>query len=119
MWGRTGVCSAILLRDEWGFDGAVISDWGGVHDTDQAISDGVDLEFGTGTNGLSASTRNAYDNYYLAYPYLQRIKSGVVGTRELDSKAANVLRLMFRTSMNTRKPFGRFTSLNMMRPQDA
>ncbi|MDE6489953.1 MAG: glycoside hydrolase family 3 C-terminal domain-containing protein [Muribaculaceae bacterium] len=98
-----------ILRDEWGFDGAVISDWGGVHDTDQAISNGMDLEFGSWTNGLSAGTRNAYDNYYLAYPYLQRIKSGQVGTDELDVKAANVLRLMFRTAMNTRKPFGRFT----------
>lgn len=99
-----------ILRDEWGFDGAVISDWGGIHDTDQAICDGVDLEFGTGTNGLSAGTRNAYDNYHLAYPYRQRIRSGAVGTAELDSKAANVLKLMFRTAMNTRKPFGRFTS---------
>lgn len=95
-----------ILRDEWGFDGVVISDWGGVHDTQQAIYNGLDLEFGSWTNGLSEGTKNAYDNYYLAYPYLKLIKEGKAGTKELDEKVSNILRLIFRTSMNTQKPFG-------------
>ena len=99
-----------ILRDEWGFDGVVVSDWGGVHDTDQAIRNGLDLEFGSWTNGLSAGTRNAYDNYFLAFPYLQRIKEGKVGTKELDEKVSNILRLIFRTSMDPNKPFGSLAS---------
>lgn len=99
-----------ILRGEWGFDGAVVSDWGGIHDTDQAIAHGIDLEFGSWTNGLTSGASNAYDNYYLALPYLQRIKAGKVGTKELDDKVRRVLRLMFRTSMNTRKPFGSMRS---------
>lgn len=95
-----------ILRDEWGFDGVVVSDWGGVHHTDQAIHNGLDMEFGTGTNGLSSGTRNAYDNYYLALPYLKLIKEGRVGVKELDEKVSNILRLIFRTSMNLNKPFG-------------
>ena len=95
-----------VLRDEWGFDGVVVSDWGGVHNTEQAIYNGMDLEFGSWTNGLSAGTRNAYDNYYLAFPYLKLIKEGKVGTKELDEKVSNVLRLIFRTSMDPHKPFG-------------
>ena len=95
-----------ILRDEWGFDGVVVSDWGGVHNTEQAIHNGMDLEFGSWTNGLSAGTRNAYDNYYLAFPYLKLIKEGKVGTKELDEKVSNVLRLIFRTSMDPHKPFG-------------
>ena len=95
-----------ILRDEWGFDGVVVSDWGGVHNTEQAIYNGLDLEFGSWTNGLSAGTRNAYDNYYLAFPYLKLIKEGKVGTKELDEKVSNILRLIFRTSMNPHKPFG-------------
>ncbi len=95
-----------ILRDEWGFDGVVVSDWGGVHNTEQAIYNGMDLEFGSWTNGLSAGTRNAYDNYYLAFPYLKLIKEGKVGTKELDEKVSNVLRLIFRTSMDPHKPFG-------------
>ena len=95
-----------ILRDEWGFDGVVVSDWGGVHDTEQAIYNGLDLEFGSWTNGLSAGTSNAYDNYYLAFPYLKLIKEGKVGTKELDEKVSNVLRLIFRTSMDPNKPFG-------------
>ena len=99
-----------ILRDEWGFDGAVISDWGGVHDTDQAIAHGVDIEYGWWTEGLSQCTPNAYDNYYLAYPYLKKIKSGEVGTEELDRKAANALRLIMRTAMNPYKPTGSLNS---------
>ena len=99
-----------ILRGEWGFDGAVVSDWGGVHNTEQAIAHGIDLEFGSWTNGLSSGASNAYDNYYLAMPYLQRIKEGKVGTKELDDKVRRVLRLMFRTCMNTRKPFGSMRS---------
>ncbi len=74
-----------ILRGEWGFDGVVVSDWGGTHDTDQAITNGLDMEFGSWTDGL-ANGSNAYDNYYLAMPYLERIKSGKVGTKELDEK---------------------------------
>ena len=99
-----------ILRNEWGFDGAVISDWGGVHDTDQAIAHGVDIEYGSWTDGLSQGTPNAYDNYYLAYPYLKKIKSGEVGTEELDRKAANALRLIMRTAMNPYKPTGSLNS---------
>jgi len=95
-----------ILRDEWGFDGAVISDWGGVHNTAKAITGGLDLEFGSWTNGLSEGKKNAYDSYYLADPYLKLISEGKVDTKELDKKAANVLRLIFRTAMNNEKPFG-------------
>lgn len=99
-----------ILKGEWGFDGVVISDWGGAHNTDQAIHNGLDLEFGTWTNGLSQGTRNAYDNYYLAYPYLKMIQEGKVGTDELDDKVRRVLRLQFRTNMNRQRPFGALCS---------
>ena len=99
-----------ILKGEWGFDGVVISDWGGAHDTEEAIHNGLDMEFGSWTDGLSDGTSNAYDNYYLATPYLKLIKEGKVGTRELDDKVRRVLRLIFRTSMNRNKPFGSLCS---------
>lgn len=99
-----------ILRKEWGFDGVVISDWGGVHDTPQAIIGGLDIEFGSWTNGLSEGAKNAYDDYYLATPYLNKILNGEVGSEELDARVANVLRLLFRTAMNTKKPFGSIAS---------
>lgn len=100
-----------ILKGEWGFDGVVVSDWGGVHDTKQAITNGLDMEFGSWTNGLSNGSSNAYDNYYLAQPYLQLIQSGKVGTKELDDKVRRILRLAFRTTMNTDRPFGSMLSL--------
>lgn len=103
-----------ILKGEWGYKGVVISDWGAVLDTNQAIHNGLDLEFGSWTNGLSKGTSNAYDNYYLAKPYLDLIKSGKVGTKELDDKVRRVLGLAYKTSMNRNKPFGSIASEDHM-----
>lgn len=99
-----------ILKGEWAFDGVVISDWGGVHNTDEAITNGLDIEFGSWTNGLNYGSSNAYDNYYLALPYLQRIQSGKAGTKELDDKVRRILRLAFRTTMDRNRPFGSILS---------
>lgn len=99
-----------ILKGEWGFDGAVISDWGATHDTMEAIKNGLDLEFGTGTDGLHSSGGNSYDNYHLAFPYLELIRNGTVGTEELDDKVRRVLRLNFRTAMNRDRGFGSLCS---------
>lgn len=89
-----------ILKRDWGFDGVVVSDWGGAHDTEQAIKNGLDMEFGTWTDGLTMGATNAYDNYYLARPYLKLIQEGKFTTRELDEKVRRVLRLFYRTTMN-------------------
>lgn len=95
-----------ILKGDWAFDGVVVSDWGGCHDTDQAVKNGLDIEFGSWTNGLSAGTSNAYDNYFLATPYIIGIQSGKYTTKELDDKVRRVLRLFFRTTMNRNRPHG-------------
>lgn len=99
-----------ILKGEWGFDGVVISDWGGTHNTMEAITNGLDMEFGSWTNGLSNGRSNAYDSYYLADPYLNLIKDGKVTTQELDDKVRRVLRLILRTEMNPKRPFGSLCS---------
>ena len=99
-----------ILKQEWGFDGVVISDWGGAHSTEEAITNGLDLEFGTWTDGLTMGATNAYDNYYLANAYKRLIKEGKFTTRELDEKVRRVLRLMFRTNMNRQRPYGSMCS---------
>ncbi len=99
-----------ILKGEWGFDGVVVSDWGGTHDTDEAIMNGLDMEFGTWTDGLKHGASNAYDNYYLALPYYNKIINGEVGTEELDDKVRRVLRLMFRTVMDRNRPIGNMCS---------
>ena len=95
-----------ILKGDWAFDGVVVSDWGGCHDTDQAVKNGLDMEFGSWTNGLSAGTSNAYENYFLATPYIIGIQSGKYTTKELDDKVRRVLRLFFRTTMNRNRPHG-------------
>ncbi len=99
-----------ILKEEWGFDGAVISDWGGVHNTEEAITNGLDLEFGTGTNGLDSKYGQSYDAYNLALPYQERLKDGRASMEVLDDKVRRVLRLNFRTAMNTNKPYGSICS---------
>ena len=95
-----------ILKDDWGFDGVVLSDWGGTYSTDEAVYNGLDLEFGTYTNGVDAGLANAYDAYYLANPYLEGLKSGKYTTKELDDKCRRILRLMLRTSMDRTRGFG-------------
>lgn len=97
-----------ILKGEWGFDGVVVSDWGGVHDTKQAIFNGLDMEFGSWTNGMTWGKSNAYDYYYLADPYLDLLKSGEVTDKELNDKVRRILRLVFRTNMAKDRPYGSF-----------
>ena len=99
-----------ILKDEWGFDGAVISDWGGTHVTEESIANGLDLEMGTGTNGLDSRYGNSYDAYHLAQPYLERLRDGRASMEVLDNKVRRVLRLNFRTAMNPDKPLGSLNS---------
>ncbi|MGN0207765.1 MAG: beta-glucosidase [Muribaculaceae bacterium] len=95
-----------ILKGEWGYDGVVVSDWGGTHDTDQAVKNGLDLEFGTWTDGLTMGKTNAYHSYFLADVYKKAILNGTYTTRELDEKVRRVLRLHFRTTMNRNKGVG-------------
>lgn len=92
-----------ILKGEWGFDGVVVSDWGATHDTDEAVKNGLDLEFGTWTDGLHSGAGNAYEQYFLARPYLKGIQEGKYTTKELDDKVRRILRLFFRTTMTDRK----------------
>lgn len=99
-----------ILRGEWGFDGAVITDWGGAHDTRQAAENGLDIEMGSYTNGLTTESRFGYDDYYLANPYIELLKSGQVSDSTLNAKASNVLRLIFRSAMNPDRGYGSIAS---------
>lgn len=97
-----------ILKGEWGFDGAVISDWGGVEVTSEAISNGLDLEYGTWTDGLTEGKSNVYDTYHLALPYLERLRSGEADVKTLDEKVRRVLRLQMRTNLSANHSTGRF-----------
>lgn len=99
-----------ILKGEWGFDGAVISDWGGTHDTDEAITNGLDLEFGSWTDGLTWSKSNSYDSYFMAGPYLEKLRNGSASEDVLNEKVRRVLRLIFRTAMKSGKPAGAMCS---------
>jgi len=79
-----------ILKNEWGFKGAVISDWGGVHHTDLAALNGMDIEMGS---------RQDYDEYYLANPFLEGLKSGKFPVSVLDDKVRRHLHVMFKLNL--------------------
>ena len=99
-----------ILKGDWGFDGVAISDWGAVHNTEKVARNGLDMEFGSWTNGLNWGASNAYDDYYLAKPYLKLLEEGKLPMEDLDDKAARVLRLIMRTEMNRNRPYGSLNS---------
>ncbi len=95
-----------ILKGDWKYDGVVVSDWGGAHDLEQSVKNGLDIEFGTWTDGLTMGATNAYDNYYLSLPYLRAIQEGKFTQKELNEKVRRVLRLFYRTTMNPNRPHG-------------
>jgi beta-glucosidase len=79
-----------ILKDEWGFKGVVISDWGGVHHTDLAALNGMDIEMGT---------QPPYQSNYLANPFLKGLKSGQFPMSVLDDKVRRHLYVMFKLNL--------------------
>lgn len=79
-----------ILRDEWKYDGFVVSDWGGVHSTVGTVESGLDCEMGVTPD---------FDDYFLANPLLEALKNGEVKEEDINTKVKNILRFMFRTNM--------------------
>lgn len=79
-----------ILRMEWGFDGVVISDWGGVHKTKEAAECSMDLEM---------SVFPDFDDYKLANPLKELVEKGEVSEDRIDAKVRNLLRMMYRLKM--------------------
>lgn len=79
-----------ILKDEWGYDGTVISDWGAVHKTKEAAEAPMDVEMSVFDN---------FDDYKLANPLKEAIKAGEVSEECVNDKVRNILRMMFRLKM--------------------
>lgn len=79
-----------ILREEWGFDGTVISDWGAVHKTKEAAEVSMDVEMAVFSD---------FDDYNLANPLKEAIGKGEISESVLDDKVGNILRMMFRLKM--------------------
>lgn len=98
-----------ILKEDWGFDGVVVSDWGGTHNAMEAALNGLDIEMGTYTNGMNVSSREfTYKDYFLADSFAKKVKSGEIDEAVVNDKASRILRLIFRTTMAPSRPFGRF-----------
>lgn len=77
-----------ILKKEWGFKGAVISDWGGTHSTVASALNGLDIEMGTG---------KPYNQYYFADSLLAAVKNGQVSSAAIDDKIYRILWVMRKT----------------------
>lgn len=78
-----------VLRKEWGFEGITVSDWGGVHDTEEALMNGLDMEM---------SVTDNFNEYYMASPLIKLIESGAVDKKtayaKIDEKVRHILHVM-------------------------
>jgi len=80
-----------ILKDEWDFEGVVISDWDGTHSTIDAALAGLDIEMGT--------NKDDYNDYYLADELKNAIKAGKVGIDVIDDKVRRILTSMFKSNV--------------------
>ena len=99
-----------ILKKEWQWDGAVVSDWGGTTNTLQAATGGLDIEMGTFTDGKVMEAAFGYNDYHLADKFETLIKEGKVPMSVLDDKVSRVLRVIFRSAMNPKKVIGSLCS---------
>lgn len=74
-----------ILRNKWGYDGVVISDWGAVHSTEAGFNAGVDIEMSVGCD---------FDNYFFAAPLIAAANEGRIDTDILDAKVLRILNLL-------------------------
>ena len=72
-----------ILKEEWGFDGVVVSDWGAVHDIHSPVTAGLDLE-------MPGSAR------YFGELLIAAVENWQVDERDVDDAVRRVLRLIFR-----------------------
>lgn len=79
-----------VLREDWKYDGTVISDWGSVHTTKEAAQSTLDVEMSVKCN---------FNEYFFANPLIEAVKSGEIEEEVVDKKVRNVLRMMFRLKM--------------------
>ncbi len=79
-----------ILREEWRYDGTVISDWGSVHTTKETAEASMDLEMSVTTN---------FDEYFFAKPLVEAVEKGEVKMEDVDAKVRNILRMMYRLKM--------------------
>lgn len=85
-----------ILRNEWGFKGIVVSDWGAIHNTMEAIWNGCDLEMGT---DLSMLPNPDYGRFFMGDTVITLVKSGKLDEKVLDEKVRRILRVMYKTNM--------------------
>jgi beta-glucosidase len=82
-----------VLRDEWGYDGIVMSDWFGSHSTAETVNAGLDLE-------MPGPPRDR------GQKLIDAVKSGAVSQATLRQRVVAMLRLMERVgSLDDHRPF--------------
>lgn len=96
-----------ILKDEWGFKGVMMSDWGAVHNTMEALENGTDLEMGT---DLGMLPNPDYNKFFLADTVINLVKSGKVDESILDDKVRRILRVLFRTRMAHESKSGEYNT---------
>ena len=83
-----------ILKGEWKFDGVVMSDWGAVHNTLEALQNGTDLEMGT---DLGMRAPRNYGKFFMGDTVVTLVRSGQVPESVIDDKVRRLLRVMLRT----------------------
>ncbi|MFW6249195.1 MAG: glycoside hydrolase family 3 C-terminal domain-containing protein, partial [Bacteroidota bacterium] len=74
-----------ILKDEWGFEGFVVSDWGATQSTIPSALAGLDLEMPSGE--------------YFGEDLLKALKNGKVDEEIIDDKVRRILRIKFRAGL--------------------
>ena len=81
-----------ILRDEWGYEGLVVTDWGAMDDRREAFKAGCDLNMPGGSR-------------YMEKEVIKAVKDGELDEKYIDASAERVLRLVFRAAETLKEDY--------------
>ena len=81
-----------VLKDELGFDGVLLSDWGSVHSTMEALMNRTDIEMGT---DLGMLPNPDYSEFFMGDTVVTLVENGKVPEKVVDNKVRRILRVLY------------------------
>jgi beta-glucosidase len=99
-----------ILKEEYGFEGLVMSDWNAVKSTMGAVNVGLDIEMGTDLDMQRRGVKVDFNKFHLGDTVITLVKNGMVEESAIDKKVRRILNVMFKIHKFDERPPGAYNT---------